>query len=128
MHLIIDGYSNDPELLRDERFLSSLLDTYPTEIGMTKITQPMVIRYKGSNPQDWGISGFVFIAESHISVHTFVETRYINIDVFSCKAFDTARVVNDMKEKFRLVEWRVHRVERDWEPGKAPVAARASRK
>jgi len=116
MHLIIDGYSSDARLLQDEKFLYDVLDTYPAQIGMSKIMQPHIVRYTGGNPRDWGISGFVIIAESHISVHTFVEPRYINIDIFSCKGFNTRRVIADMKERFKLVDLRTHFIERDWEP------------
>jgi len=129
MHLIIDGYGSDASLLQDEKFLYHFLDTYPTQIGMTKISQPMVITYTGNRPDEWGTSGFVFIAESHISVHTFVEPRYVNIDVFSCKGFDAESVLNDLRDKFKLVEFRVHKIERDWEPSKSrPVPVRAGRK
>lgn len=129
MHLIIDGYGSDSGILQDEKFLYDFLDTYPARIGMTKISRPLVIRYVGNNPEDWGISGFVFIAESHISVHTFVEPRYVNIDVFSCKDFDVERVLDDLRQRFRLVEFRVHRIERDWEPSKSrPVPVKAMRR
>jgi len=86
MHLIIDGYSSDSDILQSEGFVFQLLDQYPGEIGMTKISPPCVLRYVGTNPEDWGVSGFVLIAESHISIHTFVEQRRVHIDVFSCKA------------------------------------------
>ena len=62
MHLIIDGYGDNIKLMRDEQSLYQLLDSYPAQIGMTKISSPLVFRYVGSMPDDWGISGFVFIA------------------------------------------------------------------
>lgn len=113
MHLIIDGYGNNPHILQDEDFLYKLLDSYPSQIGMTKISSPFVFRYAGGNPEDWGITGIVFIAESHISVHTFVERRYVNIDVFSCKDFDAERTVQDLKDKFQLIRFRSRLINRD---------------
>lgn len=114
MHLIIDGYGSEPQILQDEKFLYQLLDSYPSRVGMTKISSPFVYRYVGTQPQDWGISGFVVIAESHISVHTFIERCYVNIDVFSCKDFNAEQVVNDLKEKFRLMKFRSYLIDRDW--------------
>lgn len=102
MHLIIDGYGADPCLLQDEGFIYQLLDRYPAQIGMTKIAPPVVYRYVGTKPEDWGISGFVLIAESHIALHTFVERGLINIDVFSCKAFDAEVVIAELKQSFGL--------------------------
>jgi S-adenosylmethionine decarboxylase len=115
MHLIIDGYGDNPKLMQDEQFLYQLLDSYPTQIGMTKISAPIVFKYVGSRPEDWGISGFVFIAESHISIHTFVERCYINIDVFSCKDFNAEQVIKDLKDKFQLSRFSSRLINRDWE-------------
>ena len=114
MHLIIDGYGENPKLMQDEQFIYQLLDSYPARIGMTKISAPLVIRYVGPNPEDWGISGFVFIAESHISIHTFVERCYINIDVFSCKDFNAEQVIKDFKDKFQLSIFSSRLINRDW--------------
>ena len=69
MHLIIDAYVSDPHILEDERAIYELLNDYPSQIGMTKISSPYVRTYVGPNPEDWGVSGFVLIAESHISIH-----------------------------------------------------------
>ena len=113
MHLIIDGYGENPKLMQDEQFIYQLLDSYPARIGMTKISAPMVIRYVGSKPEDWGVSGFVFIAESHISIHTFVERCYVNIDVFSCKDFDATRVTQDLKDRLKLDRLSSRLVDRD---------------
>lgn len=114
MHLIIDGYVSNSKILQDEDFLYQLLDSFPSQIGMTKISSPFVIRYMGPNPEDWGISGFIFIAESHISVHTFVERCYVNIDVFSCKDFNAEQAIDDLKDKFQLTRFNVRLIDRDW--------------
>lgn len=116
MHLIIDGFSKNKNILQDENFIYELLDSYPSKIGMTKITGPIVFRYSGKKPEDWGVSGLVFIAESHIGLHTFVDRKFINIDIFSCKDFNAKQVMEDLKEKFELVRMRSSVVRRDWEP------------
>ena len=117
MHLIIDGFGKNKDVLQDENFIYDLLFAYPDKIGMTKISDPIVFRYSGSKPEDWGVSGLVFIAESHISLHTFVERKFINIDVFSCKDFDAERIMEDMRDKFGLTRMRSCLVRREWEPG-----------
>ncbi len=91
MHVIIDGYGGDPEQLSDENVIRVILDSYPEMMGMTKITQPTVLEYRGSKPEDWGVSGYVMIAESHIAMHTFPERRLVWADIFSCKDFDADR-------------------------------------
>ncbi len=114
MHLIIDGYSENQKILQDEDFLRNWLESCPAKIGMTRISLPFVLKYVGQKPEDWGISGFVFIAESHISVHTFVEASYVNIDIFSCRDFDTKKAIKDCREKFQLTKSRTYFIPREW--------------
>ena len=115
MHLVIDGYQADPEKLTDVELVSRFLDEYPSAIGMTKIMEPQVYTYHGRKAEDWGVSGFVLIAESHISVHTFPERRYVNIDVFSCRDFDPSSSLDRVKELFSIPEVRVWTLERGLE-------------
>src|SRR5438874_12063447 len=107
MHLTIDGYGGDRELLSSEALLSSLLDRFPGVIQMTKISQPFVMRYVGDKPEDWGVSGFVLIAESHIAVHTFPERGYVWCDIFSCKAFEAEGAVVSIVSAFGLTDAQV---------------------
>jgi S-adenosylmethionine decarboxylase len=122
MHVIIDGYGGDPDQLSDENVVRVILDQYPELMGMTKITQPTVLRYRGTKPEDWGVSGYVMIAESHISMHTFPERRLIWADIFSCKDFDAAPILEDLKRRFRLREMSVTMLERNLDaPGQQPA-------
>lgn len=102
MHLIIDGYGGDNAMMWDTARLRAFLDEYPARLGMTKITEPEVLEYHGPNPDDSGISGFVIIAESHISVHTFPGRDYVNIDIFSCQSFDHEQATADARALFGL--------------------------
>jgi S-adenosylmethionine decarboxylase len=120
MHVIIDGYGGDPDQLADENVVRVILDQVPEMMGMTKITQPYVLRYTGSKPEDWGVSGFVMIAESHISMHTFPERKLIWADVFSCKDFDAQPVLDAIKRRFLLRDMDVQSIPRNLEPFQSP--------
>ncbi|KPJ53124.1 MAG: hypothetical protein AMJ37_01870 [Dehalococcoidia bacterium DG_18] len=115
MHLIIDGYRGDVQKMQDVDFIYQLLDIYPSQIGMTKISPPKVSKYIGSKSEDWGVSAFVLIAESHISIHTFPERSYINIDIFSCKEFNAEQAIKDLQQKFGLAEVRSYILNRGLE-------------
>lgn len=115
MHVAIDGFGGDPARLASEELVREVLERYPARIGMTKIAAPHVQRYVGKKPQDWGVSGFVLIAESHISIHTFPEHRYLWVDIFSCKGFDAALAVEDIRQEFGLADLRVRVLERGLE-------------
>ena len=89
MHLIIDGFGGDVGKMWDQDLVRHFLIDYPSTLGMTRITEPKVLEYNGPREEDAGVSGFVIIAESHISIHTFPHRNYVNIDIFSCKSLST---------------------------------------
>ena len=115
MHLLVDGYGGDVKKMWDVEALRRFLDEYPPTLGMTKLCDPQVVAYKGPKVEDQGVSGFVIIAESHISVHTFPNRNYVNIDVFSCKSFDSDRVLQDVKDLFSLADVRTWLLDRGLE-------------
>ena len=104
MHLVIDGYRGDTEKMWDKQRLETFLFDLPPILGMTRITEPSVLGYDAPKPEDSGISGFVIIAESHISVHTFPRKDYVNVDIFSCQSFDKDQALDRVKELFGLEE------------------------
>ena len=127
MHLIIDGHGADPARLADLSLVYQVLDELPDRIRMTKIMPPYTFRYNGVKPEDWGVSGFVLIAESHIGIHTFPERGLINVDVFSCKEFDTDAVLAYVKDAFAIagkVESQVLHRGLEYLPAPAVPAAR----
>jgi len=107
-HLIYDGFGCPVSGLEDLRDLYRLLDTLPERIHMTKIMPPYVFRHQSAQGAD-GYSGFVLIAESHISVHAFPVRRYVNADIFSCEPFDVETALAELAQAFRpaRVEWKL---------------------
>ena len=91
MRLVIDGHGCDRARLPTPKVTRRFLDEFPSRIRMTKIVPPAVYTYHGPTPEDWGVSGFVIIAESRISAHAFPDRRCVNIDVFSCKGSTPTR-------------------------------------
>lgn len=112
---MVDGYGYDRDKLTDINYIYDFLSNYPSEIEMTKIMPPYVFRYSGIRPEDWGISGFVLIAESHISIHTFPEKRYLSLDIFSCKEFNGQKAIEDVKRLFSLEKIEIRNLERGLE-------------
>lgn len=106
-HLMLDGYGCDRDKLMDLNGIYDFLSRYPDEIKMTKIMPPYVFKYSGKVPEDWGISGFVLIAESHISIHTFPDKLYLSLDIFSCKHFDAELAAKRIKEIFSIEKMEV---------------------
>jgi S-adenosylmethionine decarboxylase len=112
LHVMLDLYGCNPELLADEAFLRGVLEEYPDRINMLKIG-PAELRYiKTSSPLDDGYSGFVIIATSHVSLHAWAPYKMINIDIFSCEDFSVKDVIAFACETFQTRDVEVHVVER----------------
>ena len=114
-HLTLDGYDAAPKLLADFDTIYEFLDRCPDLIKMTKIMPPYVFKYQAPEPADWGVSGFVLIAESHISVHTYPERGYLSIDIFSCKDFDYQQAIDYATQTFAIGRHEHHLLDRGLE-------------
>jgi len=115
-HLMVDGYKGNYSKLASVETITNFLDTLPEKIGMTKIMPPYVFKYDGGDkPEDWGVSGFVIIAESHISIHTFPEKGYFSIDIFSCKDFNMDEALDFIKNYFETEDLEIRTTQRGTE-------------
>ncbi|VVB68120.1 S-adenosylmethionine decarboxylase proenzyme [Candidatus Norongarragalina meridionalis] len=95
-HLMLDLREGGARGLDSEKIVEKFLKDVPKALRMRAITKPVLKRV--GTGRDYGISGFVMIAESHISVHTYPRKRAAFIDAFSCREFDVA-VVKEMAER-----------------------------
>jgi S-adenosylmethionine decarboxylase len=87
VHVMIDGYGANAALLADRVHLQSVLDRFPAEFGMHPISTPQLVEVGPMNPKDsGGLSGFVMIAESHLSFHTFPSRGFVTMDFYTCQS------------------------------------------
>jgi len=98
-------YGCAKNLLANESFIYTFLDEMPDHIEMTKISLPNVMKYLEPPHEKWGISGFVIIAESHISVHTYPEQYFAALDIFSCKEFDEQSALEKIISYFKPAKY-----------------------
>ena len=77
-HCILELYGCDQTKLNDEAFMRTIVTSASKVAGATLLN---MITHK-FEPQ--GVTGLALLAESHISVHTWPESRYAAIDVFTC--------------------------------------------
>ena len=86
VHFMMDGYDADQAILYDAALLRQMLTDIPNSMGMHTINEPVVVTVGEKNRKDpGGLSGFVMIAESHISFHTFPARGFVTIDVYTCQ-------------------------------------------
>ena len=48
-----------------------------------------------------GLTGYILLAESHISIHTWPEHGYAAVDVFTCGLMDTERAVHFLAKQLK---------------------------
>lgn len=99
-HICLDLQGCDPTRLNCLEHVWTYLHQLPDRVNMTRLTQPYTFPYRTCHEIDQGITGFVIIAESHISIHTYPARCYAFVDVFSCKPFNVDKVVRLTKEWF----------------------------
>ena len=87
VHLMLELYGCDRARLMDEKLIYRALDEYPGRVDMEKVSPVHLYDIETSNPLDAGLSGFVVIAQSHISMHAWPEYGEVDIDICSCKEF-----------------------------------------
>lgn len=113
-HITIDGYDGNPDRLNDDEAVFSALAELCNELRMRPLMKPIVVSAPDNHIKDpGGWSGFVVIAESHISIHTFPKRRFLSADVYSCQnGLDKDFVVNFFKKKFQLKKIETHFIKR----------------
>ena len=77
-HCILELYGCDTARLDDEAFLRDTITAAAKRAGATLLN---LITHR-FEPQ--GVTGLALLAESHISIHTWPESGYAAVDVFTC--------------------------------------------
>jgi S-adenosylmethionine decarboxylase len=113
-HLTLDGYGGEPVRLGDPGVVRAWLDELPDQLGMAKLIEPCLIKVGARNAKDpGGITGFVLIAQSHLSIHTFPRRRFVSADVFTCQEhLDHEAIRNSLSAAFGLGEIESHVIAR----------------
>ena len=112
VHLMLELYGCDREILSDESLLRHTLNEFPGRVGMEKVSPVHLYDIETSNPLDAGMSGFVVIAQSHISLHAWPEYSEVDIDICSCKEFSQEDAIAFAKDIFQTDDVESHFVVR----------------
>lgn len=103
-HLLLDCYNCSSEKLDSIDACYDFLDRLVEAIGAQKQTQPYVFRTPPEFKGKEGLSGWVPIVESGISIHTLTESNFISLDVYSCRQFDNQKIITFTGDYFEPQE------------------------
>ena len=77
-HFLLELYRCDYEKLNDESFLRCTLNR------AAKLAKATVLNLISNKFDPQGVTTIALLAESHISIHTWPESNYSAVDIFTC--------------------------------------------
>ena len=77
-HLLLELYRCDYEKLNDESFLRCSLNR------AAKLAKATVLNLISNKFEPQGVTAIALLAESHMSIHTWPESNYSAVDIFTC--------------------------------------------
>ena len=77
-HLLLELYRCDYEKLNDESFLRCTLNR------AAKLAKATVLNLISNKFEPQGVTAIALLAASHISIHTWPESNYSAVDIFTC--------------------------------------------
>ena len=77
-HLLLELYLCDYDKLNDESFLRCALNR------AAKFAKATVLNLISNKFEPQGVTAIALLAESHISIHTWPESNYSAVDIFTC--------------------------------------------
>ena len=77
-HLLLELYRCDYEKLNDESFLRCTLN------NAAKLANATILNLISNKFEPQGVTAIALLAESHLSIHTWPESGYSAVDIFTC--------------------------------------------
>jgi S-adenosylmethionine decarboxylase len=113
-HITIDGYEGDFDALNNRETVLACFSELLDMLNMHPLIEPVIIEAPDNQIKDpGGWSGYVVIAESHISIHTFPRRKFISADVYTCQnGLDQDLIISYFKKTFSLQDVEVNFIKR----------------
>ena len=77
-HLLLELYGCDFEKLNDESFLRCTIN------NAAKLANATVLNLISNKFEPQGVTAIALLSESHLSIHTWPESSYSAVDIFTC--------------------------------------------
>jgi len=111
-----------------------LVDIWPADQSMLTWVEPVrsillrgieasgarILHHRFHQFDPHGFAGFVLIAESHVSVHSWVEEGWMAVDIFSCGDMNSDAIVRHLQERLEPTRETVTSISRGDRDGRSP--------
>ena len=116
-HLLAEFYGCDERVLGDIEKIRNHMLTAAGTIGAVVMGET----FHRFTPR--GVSGAVVISESHLAIHTWPESGYVAIDIYTCGGLDPNPAVRELANSFGTKRYRVQEILRGLPEDLAPQRA-----
>ena len=98
-HLLLELYRCDYEKLNDESFVRCSLN------NAAKLANAKILNLISNKFEPQGVTAIALLAESHLSIHTWPESYYSAVDIFTCgQNMNPEKACNYLIEAFTAEE------------------------
>lgn len=112
VHYLLEFFGCEKEQLDSLLFMRKLLSKAIADSGITVLNK----HFYRFSPH--GITGYLLLSASHISIHTWPEYAYLTCDVFSCGGEDeTEGIVKYIRANISHEKMRKRRLKRGFKVG-----------
>lgn len=98
--------------LADTHLLEIIFPWQQTLLAAAKASGATILKHHFHQFSPIGITGFLLLAESHISVHTWPEEGLATVDIFTCGPMDTTLILAQLRNHFQPVRENVKLINR----------------
>jgi S-adenosylmethionine decarboxylase proenzyme len=97
-HIIIDIYEiSNNDILKYSNSIIDILNKITNKFKLNVVNKAI------HQFEPFGVTGVYVLAESHLSIHTFVEERKVAMDLYTCRNLtDTNNIINYIKDLFGI--------------------------
>lgn len=105
--ILIDLYDCEYEKMENMEYIKSMMKE------LAKILETTIKEEAFHQFEPYGISGVLIIAESHLTIHTWPEYKYVGIDLFTCaKKLNSAKAIKFLCDKLNTNNYEIKEIER----------------
>lgn len=116
---LIEAVGCEPEHLRNESLMRSILDRVIDDLGLRPIGAVWQ-KFEGEG----GVTGLVALSESHLACHTYPEHRIATFNLYCCRARPEWRWADALKDVLRAETVFVQTLERGEQKDTGAMAKR----
>lgn len=114
LHLIMDAYVSNGSIFTKET-IQELFAKLVQALEMKMLAEPHIyevsvdpeilkrVQETGNFEDEGGITGVVVISTSHMSIHCWPLQRFLSLDAFSCKNFDSNKAIQIIREHLKVI-------------------------